>query len=167
MIVLRFSDLLDQEIADEGIVCEDFFDLCDPTESIYYDACDMPYPVIHINSARLDTEVRRNYRKLHELGHHHTCALNLFEASAWLQNKYEYLADRHWSARVLSPARIAEAYDSGVRSPMDLAEYLDLPLDAVLRGAAMQYQANGPVSEYGKYRIFWNPLNVKINHRKK
>ena len=166
MYPLRLEDILDQQIYDEGIYLEEYFDLPDCQDGAYYDAIDMPYPIIVINKNLFGTYAR-NYTKAHELGHHHNCVRNLCDAPMWIRQKYELLADRDWIENIMSIDDLIMAYEKGNNTPMSLAEYLEIPLEALMKGLAICYQQYGPVTHKGQYCIYWNPFNIKRDRRRR
>ena len=166
MYPLHLEDILDQQIYDEGIYLEEYFDLPDCQDGAYYDAIDMPYPIIVINKNLFGTYAR-NYTKAHELGHHHNCVRNLCDAPMWIRQKYEMLADRDWIENVMSIDDLVIAYEKGINTPMSLAEYLEIPLEALMKGIAICYQQYGQVTYKGQYCIYWNPFNIKRDRRRK
>jgi len=163
--MLRLEEILDQEIYDEGIYLEEDVKMPGVQDGIYYSADDMPYPIIAITPGLRDA-YQKNYIKAHELGHHYNCICNLFEAPAYIRRKYELLADRHWVNQLMSVDHLITAYEAGVCNPFELSEYLQLPIDVILKGLKICYQENGPISYKGQYCIYWNPLDIKIDHRR-
>ena len=166
MYLLRMEDALDQHIYNEGIYLDDNFEMPAFEDGIYYNADDMPYPIIAINK-NLKNTYQRNYVKAHELGHHYNCICNLFEAPVWIRQKYEVLADRYWIEKIMSVDRLIAAYKSGVRSPFELVEYLQIPLESIMKGFETWYQKEGPVTYRGQYCIYWNPFDIKRDRRRR
>ena len=166
MIPMQLEDILDQQIYDEGIIVETQDLSAAHADGLYYSADDISSPVITLHSGLMTTH-HKNYVKAHELGHHRNCVRNLFEAPKWLRQKYELLADRDWIRRLMAPGALVAAYENGVRNPFDLSEYLQIPLEALMKGISICYEQYGPVTHYGQYCIYWNPFNIKIDMRRK
>ena len=162
MYPLSLEDILDQQIFDEGIFLEEHVEMPDIQDGMYYRSNDLPYPIIAINS-NVSGTFRRNYVKAHELGHHHNCVRNLFAAPEWIQRKYEMLADRDWIDNIMSIDDLIIAYEKGNNTPMSLADYLEIPIEALMKGIAICCQQYGPVSYKGQYCIYWNPFNIKTD----
>ncbi|MEG0702274.1 MAG: hypothetical protein RR449_01725 [Christensenella sp.] len=158
------AEQLNQEIYNENIcVDEHEFSNVD-LDGMYHSADYLASPVISINTRSVKTTAHQNYVKAHELGHHHNCICNLFEAPTYIRQKYELLADRDWVERILTPERIVQACSSGVRNPFELAEYLEIPIAAVNKGLEICFQIHGCENTYyEQYIICWNPLTVKID----
>lgn len=165
MYALRLEDALDQQIYDEGIALERHFFNHSSTDGLYFNTDDLTCPVITINKNITSTQ-ETNYIKAHELGHHHSCIRNLFDAPAWIQKRYEMLADRDWVERIMSLDRLVEAYDHGNNTPMSLADYLEIPLEALVKGIDICYRKYGLVTYFGQHCIYWNPFNIKKDRRR-
>lgn len=166
MLPLRLDDVLDQQIYSEGVYLEEHVYMPGVQDGMYYSADDMPYPIIAINPCVSGT-YQRNYIKAHELGHHHNCVRNLFDAPSWARQKYELLADRDWIENVMSIDDLVIAYEKGINTPIALAEHLEIPLEALMKGIAICYQQHGQVTYKGQYCIYWNPFNIKRDRRRK
>ncbi|MEA5003812.1 MAG: hypothetical protein VB081_09970 [Christensenella sp.] len=166
MLPLRLDDVLDQQIYNEGVYLEEHVYMPGVQDGMYYSADDMPYPIIAINPCVSGT-YQRNYIKAHELGHHHNCVRNLFDAPSWVRQKYELLADRDWIDNIMAIDDLIIAYEKGNDTPMSLAEYLEIPIDALMKGLSIRYQQYGEVSHKGQYCIYWNPFNIKKGLRRK
>lgn len=166
--MMCLAEQLDQEIFDENICIDEHGFRGVDMDGMYHSADYLGCPVISINTRRAKTTAHQNYIKAHELGHHHNCICNLFDAPKWVQQKYEILADRDWVERIMTPERIVKAYLSGVRNPFELSEYLEVPLEAVMTGLKICFQIHGYNNTvYGQYIICWNPLSVRIDNRRK
>ena len=166
MYPLSLEDVLDQQIFDEGIYLEEHVPIPNIQEGIYYRSDDLPYPIIAIN-ANVSGTFRRNYVKAHELGHHHNCVQNLLDAPAWIRCKYELLADRDWIENIMSIDDLVIAYEKGNNTPLSLADYLEIPIEALMKGLAICYQQYGPVTHKGQYCIYWNTFSIRMDLRRK
>lgn len=166
MLALSLDELLDQQIYDEGIALEEIPFTKTEADGLYYNSACLAHPVIIVNKD-LETTYEKNYAKVHELGHHHNCDLNLFGASSWQQRRHELLADRDWVERIMSADNLIKAYELGNNTPMSLADYLQIPLEALVKGIHICYQEYGPVTYHGQYCIYWDPFNIKLDHRRK
>lgn len=166
MLALAFDEILDQQIYDEGIVLEEIPFKHTDADGLYYRSARLDCPVIIVNRD-LETTYEKNYVKVHELGHHHKCGQNLFDSPSWLREKHEMLADRDWVDRIMSIDNLIKAYELGNNTPMALADYLQIPLDALVKGIHICYQKYGLATQHGQYCIYWDPFNIKKDKRRK
>ncbi len=155
------ADKLDQEIENQNIVLLRY-NFKYGVKAAYYNAASVSNPVIAINS-RVDITYEMNGLKAHELGHHHTCCMNLLGISPRLQVKYETLAQRWALNRTMPPDRLIEAYNAGARSLQELTDYLEVSEEYILQGIALYEGICGPETRYDGYTITWDPFNIQVD----
>lgn len=128
-----------------------------PVNGYYYSTED--FKTITLNTA-LNTTCERCCVLAEELGHHYTTPIDLFKASPHLQERYERRA-LQWAAYELVPLhRLVRAWQRGIRSVWDLAEYLNVT-EAFLRRALELYEAQyGVCARCGDYCIHFRPMEV-------
>ena len=161
---MTLNERLDQYIFDEGIAVEE-------TPLSYYNGfydyeSDWECPVITLNS-NLASERQKAAIKGHQLGHHFTLSADLFFAPYLVKSRDEYRADR-WAAEYYMPVeRLIELYEQGCRTPLDMAEQLEIPVEYLYKGLGIYYRKYGLYEDFGQYRIFWNPFNIKKDRRRR
>lgn len=115
---------------------------------------------ILLNSS-LENTAQRNAVTAHELGHQHTCAINLLEADAHIQNKYEYMADRWAAEKVMPMERLLDGFRQGLRTTGEFCEYFEIDEPFFLRSLAVYSRAYGACHVCGDYLIEFEPLNIR------
>lgn len=95
-----------------------------------------------------------------ELGHYHTTTGDILDQSCVNNRKQEKQA-RNWAYKRLVPLhKIIEAFDVGVQSKYELAEYLNVT-EAFLLDALKRYNEEYGVSKtIEDYTIYFEPLAV-------
>jgi Zn-dependent peptidase ImmA (M78 family) len=112
-------------------------------------------------SAALSTSAERAAVLAEELGHYHTTPIDLFTASAPQQRLYERRAAA-WAANELVPlSSIVTAWEAGVRSLWELAEYMDTTEEFVVRALELHAARCGPSVRVGDYLITFDLLHIR------
>lgn len=161
---MTLNERLDQYIFDEGIAVEEI-------PLFYYNGfydyeSDWECPVITINS-NIVSERLKAAIKGHELGHHFTLSADLFFAPYLIKSRDEYRADR-WATEYCMPVeKLIELYEQGCRTPLDIAEQLEIPVEYLYKGLNVYYRKYGPYKDFGQYRIYWNPFDIKRDRRRR
>lgn len=166
--MLSVEEKLDQVIRDEKILYNEVY--FEVVRGWYHS--EVHGSVILVNN-QITTSAERCYVKCHELGHHFMGTVeNVLNESAsyydqTLIDRDEYRANR-WATEWLMPVeKIIEAYENGVKTPLDLADYMSIPLEELCNGISIYYKKYGPYKDFGQYRIFWNPFNIKKDRRRR
>lgn len=115
---------------------------------------------ILLNSS-LENTAQKNAVTAHELGHQQTCAINLLNADAHIQNKYEYMADR-WAAEKIMPVeRLLDGFRSGLRTIDEFCDYFEIDEPFFRRSLAVYSKAYGGCRTCRGYLIEFEPLNIR------
>lgn len=115
--------------------------------------------VIWLNS-ELPTTKEKRCVLAEELGHYHTSIGDIIDQSNLYNRKQEKQA-RNWAYKRLIPLhKIIKAFDAGVQSKYELAEYLNVT-EAFLLDALKRYKEEYGVSKnINKHTIYFEPLAV-------
>ena len=113
---------------------------------------------IYINSNL--SETRKAEVLYEELAHHKLTYGNILDQSKWINRKFESYAKRHGYEAALPLRIIVEAHHYGVSSLYELADYVQLSEEHVLK--ILKHYANkyGIGTHYGDYAITFEPLRV-------
>jgi Zn-dependent peptidase ImmA (M78 family) len=116
--------------------------------------------VITINSSVSNTTADRTCIVAEELGHHFTTVGNILDQSS-IQNRKQERRARQWAYYRLVPiSKIVQAYQSGVRSRHELAEYLHIT-EEFLEAAIQRYREIYELcTVYDRFVIYFDPLAV-------
>lgn len=166
MADLSVSERLDQEIADFKIAFEYSDMLKHAGDGYYYNSDIVTSPVILVRSSIRGT-FRENVAKAHELGHHHAGTMDATCAPRCDQHREEARATRHEILSLMPIPRLIDAYEEGVRTPFDLSNFLEIPIEELSKGIGVYYGIYGPQTVCGQYVISWEPFNIKKDHRRK
>ena len=148
------DDVLDQVLYDNGI------------QKYYCDFIDRIDAVMLGRNIVADSKIKGTYKEnsatWHEFFHIKTCPINLVEAPALLQQKYEAIAERMTAAQCLPIDTIIELYEYGARSLEDYSEALELDVEFISK-TFMQYQSiYGYNYRHEKYIILsFVPFQIK------
>lgn len=125
-------------------------------KGLYYDH------VIALNK-NIDTTAEKNCVLAEELGHYYTSFGNILDKKQIKNRKQERKA-RAWAYEKLVPVdKLVEAYEAGVKSRFELAEYLQVS-EEFLEAAIKHYkEKHGLYCHVGKYYISFEPLRVIKN----
>ena len=163
--ILHLDEELDQEIYDNGIVVREMDMSGFGLDGHYYRAPGRK-PVITLHTGITGTK-ERNVLKTHELGHHYNCICNMFDAPPLLQEKYKALSNR-WEVRRYMPIeKLIHAFDLGNTTPFTLSDYLEIPVEEIMRGIKLYGQIYGTTLQYGQYTITWDPFNIRRDRRRR
>lgn len=155
--MLTLCESLEQHAADRNIKLYSA-PLPDPIRGLYFSHGD--FHTITLSTA-LATSAERTTVLAEELGHHHTTPINLFTAPVPLQRLYERRAAA-WAVNALVPlSRIIAAWEAGVRSPWDLAEYLGTTEEFVKRAIELHAARHGPCTRVGDYLVTFDLLHIR------
>lgn len=126
----------------------------------YFANTDYQLKTITINKC-LKTTCEKCTVLAEELGHYYTTNKDLFSVSKTIQDKYEHHA-LQWAVNELVPLnRLVEAWSTGIRTPWDLAEYLDVTEGFLHNALNIHSEQYGPSINYKKYTIYFNLLNIE------
>lgn len=118
-----------------------------------------------INTITLSKRLKTTHEKCtvlaEELGHHYTTHKDLFSVSKTIQDKYERRACEWAVNELVSLNRLIDAWIDGVRTPWDLAEYLDVTEPFLYSALKIHSEKYGPSTKYKKYKISFNLLNIE------
>lgn len=116
--------------------------------------------VIWINK-NIRTSIEKACVLAEELGHYHTSVGDIIDQSKIQNIKQEKLARKWASNRLVSPARLIDAFEYGCRSRYEIADFLnvtELFLDDSLNFYREKYGAEMQVDEI--HTLFLDPLAV-------
>lgn len=100
-----------------------------------------------------------------ELAHHKLTYGNILDQSKWINRKFENYAKRHGYEAALPLRIIVEAHHYGVSNLYELAQYVQLNEEHVLKILEHYKQKHGIGTHYGDYAITFEPLRVyKLHH---
>ncbi|MGD3155765.1 ImmA/IrrE family metallo-endopeptidase [Staphylococcus warneri] len=112
-------------------------------------------------------ETRKAEVLYEELAHHKLTYGNILDQSKWINRKFENYAKRHGYEAALPLRIIVEAHNYGVSNLYELAQYVQLNEEHVLKILEHYKQKHGIGTHYGDYAITFEPLKVykynKIN----
>lgn len=113
------------------------------------------------------SETRKAEVLYEELAHHKLTYGNILDQSKWINRKFENYAKRHGYEAALPLRIIVEAHHYGVSNLYELAQYVQLNEEHVLKILEHYKQKHGIGIHYGDYAITFEPLKVykynKIN----
>lgn len=113
------------------------------------------------------SETRKAEVLYEELAHHKLTYGNILDQSKWINRKFENYAKRHGYEAALPLRIIVEAHNYGVSNLYELAQYVQLNEEHVLKILEHYKQKHGIGTHYGDYAITFEPLKVykynKIN----
>lgn len=111
-------------------------------------------------SSSLESTAQKNAVTAHELGHQHTCAINLLDAETHIQNKYEYMADRWAAQKVMPLEKLFEGFKRGLRTMQEFCEFLEIDEDFFRRSLAVYSKIYGASHVYKGHLFQFDPLNI-------
>lgn len=138
------------EINNEGIeVIEMTFN--GSTKGLYADN------IIAINK-EIDTFKEKNCVLAEELGHHHTSFGNILELNANIRNAKQEKRARNWAYEKLAGiVSIINAFEKGIRTKNDLAEYLDVTEEFLEQAVNHYREKYGTHYQVDNYIIYFEP----------
>lgn len=106
------------------------------------------------------SETRKAEVLYEELAHHKLTYGNILDQSKWINRKFENYAKRHGYESALPLRIIVEAHNYGVSNLYELAQYVQLSEEHVLK--ILKHYANkyGIGTHYDNYAIKFEPLRV-------
>ena len=113
--------------------------------------------VLHKN---IDTAAERNSILAEELGHHFTSSGNILNQSSLRSLKQENSARRWAAEQMIKPDRIIDAFKSGVRSRLELSQYLDVTETFIEESLVHMKKLYGDHLAINEYIIHFDPLWV-------
>ena len=120
----------------------------------------LEFTTITLNST-LITSPQRATVLAEELGHFHTTPIDLFTAPEHLQRQYELRA-AVWAANEVAPlSSIVQAWQTGVRSHWELAEYLGVTEEFIVRALELHSARCGLSTRVGEYLITFDLLHIE------
>ena len=98
-----------------------------------------------------------------ELGHYYTSYGNILDTSNTNNRKQEVKA-RRWAVKRLVPLKsIIQAYEAGYRNMFEVAEYIGVTEEFLIRAFEAYNAMYGKYKKYGKYIIYFDPPGVYKN----
>jgi Zn-dependent peptidase ImmA (M78 family) len=98
-----------------------------------------------------------------ELGHYYTSYGNIIGLSKTANRKQEIRA-RRWAVKRLVPLKsIIQAYEAGCRNMFEVAEYIGVTEEFLIRAFEAYNAMYGKYKKYGKYIIYFDPPGVYKN----
>lgn len=95
-----------------------------------------------------------------ELGHHHTSSGDILNQSH-LENRKQEKQARKWAhTKLITLSSIIDAYNDGVSSRFEFAEYLNVTEEFLLEGIGSLKEQHGVCTTINNYTIFFDPLAV-------
>ena len=148
------DDILDEEIRKNGIKLETYPFRAD------INALTVGKTIL-LNSS-LDNTAQKHAVKAHELGHQNTCVINLLHAEKHIQNKYEYVADRWATLKVMPVEKLLQGYRMGLRTYEEFCDFLEIDQPFFLRGLSVFSNIYGNYCIKDGCLIRFDPLNIDI-----
>ena len=147
------NDLLDEEIKNIGVTLE--------TRTFRNDFNALTVDNTIILSSKLKNTAQRNAVTVHELGHQYTCPVNLLELEPELQQRFEYLADRWATLKVMPLERLIAAFRRGLRLPDEYCDFLEITAPFFRRGLYIYSTIYGQRTQYKNYMLQFDPFDIK------
>lgn len=133
-----------------------YLPLCNRIKGLYCDS------VIAINS-KISTTAEKTCILAEELGHYYTSYGNIIDLSKTPNRKQEIRA-QHWAVkRLVTPKNIIMAFEAGCRNMFEVAEYIGVTEEFLIRAFEAYNAMYGKYKKYGKYIIYFDPPGVYKN----
>lgn len=115
--------------------------------------------VIIINK-HVRSDVEKTCIMAEEMGHHHMTAGDILDQSS-IANKKQEVKARRWAYSKLVPLQaIISAYQAGVRSRYELADYLGITEEFLEEAIRYYKQRYGISKTIGDYVVYFDPLSI-------
>ena len=147
------NDLLDEEIKNIGATLT--------TQTFRNDFNALTVDNTIILSSKLKDTAERNAATVHELGHQYTCPVNLLELEPELQQRFEYLADRWATLKVMPLEKLVAAFRRGLRLQDEYCDFLEITVPFFRRGLHIYSTIYGQRTKYQNYTLQFDPFNIK------
>lgn len=147
------QDILEKELQENGITLETYTFRSD------FNALTVGKTIFI--SSKLTSTAQKNAVTAHELGHQHTCAVNLLDADVHIQNKYEYMADRWAAQKVMPLEKLLAGFLRGLRTAEEFCEFLEIDEAFFRRGLAVYVRIYGPSHIYRGHLFCFDPLDIR------
>ncbi|MTI95418.1 MAG: ImmA/IrrE family metallo-endopeptidase [Firmicutes bacterium] len=95
-----------------------------------------------------------------ELGHYHTSSGDILDQSNIINRKQERRACAWGYERLVPLGKLINAYEAGVQSRHDLAEYLTVTEEFLLAVLKYYREKHGLQHQLGNYIIYFEPLMI-------
>ncbi|MDS3887080.1 ImmA/IrrE family metallo-endopeptidase [Staphylococcus hominis] len=105
-------------------------------------------------------ETRKAEVLYEELAHHKLTYGNILDQSKWINRKFENYAVRHGYQAALPLRLIIEAYHYGISNLHELAEYVELSEEYIIKVIEFYKKKYGLSTYYKGYVIKFEPLQV-------
>jgi len=115
--------------------------------------------VIAINS-KLETAVEKKCTLAEEVGHYYTTFGNILDQTKVENRKQELKARRFAVTRLIRLEDFIEAFESGVRTKYELAEFLEVTEDFLEMSLEHFKSIYGLSHSVNDYIIYFNPLSI-------
>ncbi len=147
------NDLLDEEIKNIGVTLK--------THTFQNDFNALTVDDTILLSSKLKDTAERNAVKAHELGHQYTCPVNLLELEPELQSRFEYLADRWATLKVMPLEKLVAAFRRGIRLRDEFCDFLEISEPFFRRGLTVYSGIYGQHTQYKNYTLHFDPFNIE------
>ena len=147
------NDLLDEEIKNIGVTLK--------TCAFKNDFNALTVDDTIILSNKLKDTAERISVKAHELGHQYTCPVNLLELEPELQRRFEYLADRWATLKVMPLEKLVSAFRRGIRLRDEFCDFLEISEPFFRRGLDVYSSIYGQRTQYKNYTLSFDPFNIE------
>ena len=114
---------------------------------------------IFISSA-LQQPAEENAVFARALGHQHTCTANLLAAEPLERRKYEYLADRWATRKVMPLEKLVFAFQNGLRRTDEYCTFLEITPCFFSRGLSVYQNIYGQGTHCGGYSLEFDPFSI-------
>ena len=114
---------------------------------------------ITINS-NLETSAEKTCILAEELGHYHTSSGDILDQSKLCNRKQERLARAWGYKKLVTMTDLVNAYNDGVGSVHELADYLNITEEFVLNAIEYYREKYGLFCELDNYIIYFKPFGV-------
>jgi len=116
--------------------------------------------VIAINSKAIATEAEKICILAEEYGHYRTTYGNILDQKSVTNIKLEKRARNCGYEKLISLEKLIEAYEAGVRSCYDLADFLGVTENFLQKTLKHYTEKYGLYVQQGDYLIYFSPLGV-------
>ncbi|MGX0157591.1 uncharacterized protein DUF955 [Staphylococcus cohnii] len=110
------------------------------------------------------SDIRKAEVLFEELGHHEKTYGNILDQSKWINRKFENYAVRHGYQAALPLRLIIEAYHYGISNLHELAEYVELSEEYIIKVVEFYKKKYGLSTYFNGHVIKFEPLRVFEHH---
>ncbi|MGS0667723.1 toxin [Staphylococcus arlettae] len=110
------------------------------------------------------SNIRKAEVLFEELGHREKTYGNILDQSKWINRKFENYAVRHGYESALPLRIIIEAYHYGISNLYELAEYVELSEEYIIKVIEFYKKKYGLSTYFNGHVIMFEPLRVFEHH---